>query len=34
LPAGEQWVDWFTGKTYKGGWVTAYECLSIASPSL
>ena len=26
LPAGEQWLDWFTGKVYEGGQVLAYEC--------
>ena len=26
LPAGEQWFDWFTGETYEGGQVLAYEC--------
>jgi alpha-glucosidase (family GH31 glycosyl hydrolase) len=26
LPSGEQWFDWFTGKTYQGGEVLAYEC--------
>lgn len=26
LPAGEQWIDWFTGKIYDGGQVIAYEC--------
>lgn len=26
LPAGERWFDWFTGKSYEGGQVIAYEC--------